>query len=136
MIDIEPDEGEEKGDPNEKEEIEDDDHMWNLKKNTIPRGMVELVRMFDKDESTKQRRPPPDERNKNCDSFNLGLEEDPHMVKIGKVCMEQERQEVLKLLFEYKDVIAWSYEDLKTYDQNIIMHDIPLKPNAEPFHQR
>ena len=53
MIDGELDEGKEKGDPNEKEEIEDDDGIWNLKMNTIPRGMVELERMFDKDESKK-----------------------------------------------------------------------------------
>ena len=43
---------------------------------------------------------------------------------------------MIKLLSEYRDVISWSYEDLKTYDPNIIVHDIPLKPNAKPFHQR
>ena len=37
---------------------------------------------------------------------------------------------------EYKDVIAWSYEELKTYDPKIMTHDIPLKPDAKPFHQR
>ena len=65
-----------------------------------------LERMFDKDELEKKRRPPPNVGNDDCDSFNLGLEEDPHMVKIGKVCTEQEKQGMLKLLTEYKDVIA------------------------------
>ena len=97
MIEVELDEGEEKDDPKKKEEIEDGDGIWNLKTNTIPRGMVELERIFDKDESTKKRRPSPKVGNNDCDSFNLGLEEDPHMVKIGKVCMEQERQEMLQL---------------------------------------
>ena len=86
MIDAKLDEGEEKGDPNKKEEIEEDDGIWNLKTNTIPRGMVKLERMFDKDELVKQRRPPLDMGNDDCDSFNLGSKEDPRMVKIGKVC--------------------------------------------------
>ena len=41
MIDTDPDEVEEKGDPNENEEIKDDDGIWNLKANTIPRGIVD-----------------------------------------------------------------------------------------------
>ena len=55
------------------------------------------------------------------------------MVQIGKVCNQQERDDMLKFLTEYKDVIAWSYEDLKTYDHEIITHEILLKPNAKPF---
>lgn len=43
---------------------------------------------------------------------------------------------MLKLLSEYKDVISWSYEKVKTYDPKIIMHDIPLKLDAKPFCQR
>jgi hypothetical protein len=39
------------------------------------------------------------------------------------------------LLKEYKDVFAWSYEDLKTYDTFIIEHKIPLKPGVNPFKQ-
>ena len=87
IIDVEPDGDKEKGDPNEgEEEITNDDGIWNLKKNTIPRGMVELKRMFDNDESAKQRRPPLEKGNDDCALVNLGMNEDPHMVKIGKAC--------------------------------------------------
>ena len=106
IIDAEPKGGKQKDDPDKKEEIEDDDGICNLKTNTIPRGMVELERMFDKDESVKQRRPPLDVGNHDCDSFNLGSKEDPRMVKIGKVCMKKKREEILQLLTKYKDVIA------------------------------
>ena len=51
MIDEEPKEGEEKVNSNEKEEMEDEDGVWNLKMNTILKGMVELERIFDNDES-------------------------------------------------------------------------------------
>ena len=107
IIDTEPNGDKEKGDPNEKEEeIGDDDGIWNLKTNTIPRGMVELERMFDNNESEGQRRPPPKKGSDNCVSFNLGTREDPRMVKIGKACTEQESEAMIKLLSEYMDVIT------------------------------
>ena len=37
---------------------------------------------------------------------------------------------------EYVDVFSWSYEDLKTYDTNIIQHKVPLNPNVKPFRQK
>ena len=43
---------------------------------------------------------------------------------------------MLKLLTEYKDAISQSYEELKTYDPKIIMHNIPLKPDVKPLWQR
>ena len=70
---------------------------------------------------------------KECNSYNLGTDEDPKMIRIGKACNTQEREDMLKLLAEYKDVLAWSYDKLKTYDPKIITHDIPLKLDAKPF---
>ena len=43
---------------------------------------------------------------------------------------------MLQLLIEYKDVIVWSYEEIKAYDHDIIAHDILLKFDAKPFCQR
>ena len=37
---------------------------------------------------------------------------------------------------EYVDVFSWKYEDLKTYDKNIIHHKIPIKSNTNPFKQK
>lgn len=36
----------------------------------------------------------------------------------------------------YKDVFAWTYADLKTYDTSLIQHKIPLKPEAKPYQQK
>ena len=66
----------------------------------------------------------------------MGTNDEPKMVQLEKVCNQQERDDMLKFLTEYKDVIAWSYEELKTYDPEIITHDIPLKLDAKPFQQR
>ena len=37
---------------------------------------------------------------------------------------------------EFVDIFCWSYEDLRTYDTNIIQHKVPLKPNVKPFRQK
>ena len=49
---LEEDKEGERDNLDEKEEMEDKDGVWNLKMNTIPKGMVELEIMFDNDEST------------------------------------------------------------------------------------
>jgi hypothetical protein len=42
---------------------------------------------------------------------------------------------MLSYLNKYKDVFAWSYDDLKTYDTSVIEHKIPLKHGIKPFRQ-
>ena len=39
----------------------------------------------------------------------------------------------MRLFKEFKDVFAWTYEDLKTYDMKIIQHVIPLKEDGKPL---
>ncbi len=91
--------------------------------------MIELECIFYCDESVFSKRATKEKGTKEY----LGTDEDPKMVRIGKACNPQEREDILKLLIDYKDFIAQSYEELKTYDPQIITHDIPLKPNAKPF---
>jgi hypothetical protein len=40
------------------------------------------------------------------------------------------------LFKEFKDVFAWRYEDLKTYDPAIFQHQIPLKEDIHPFKKK
>jgi hypothetical protein len=49
---------------------------------------------------------------------------------------EEQRDEYTKLLRQFVDVFAWTYEDLKTYDTSVIEHKIPLKEEARPFKQK
>lgn len=75
-----------------------------------------------------------DEGSDDYNSYNLGTKVDPKMVKIDKVYSDQERKEMLQLLTDYKEGIEWSYEDLKTYDLDIITHNMPLNLYAKPFY--
>ena len=117
----------------EEDELEDEDRILNLKTNTIPKGMVELECIFDHDESTLNRRMTQEKGIKECDSYNLGTDEEPRMVQIGKMCNPQEREAMLKLLTGHKDVIALSYEELKAYDPKIITDNILLKLGVKPL---
>jgi hypothetical protein len=55
------------------------------------------------------------------------------MVKISKYLPTQIKSKYIELLKQYKDVFAWYYDDLKTYDTSVIEHKIPLKPSINPF---
>jgi hypothetical protein len=70
------------------------------------------------------------------EALNLGTEQDPKNINLGKNCTSVEKVAFMKLFREYKDIFAWTYEDLKTYDMKIIQHVIPLKENAKPFQQK
>ena len=37
---------------------------------------------------------------------------------------------------QFADIFAWEYNNLKTYDTNIIQHKIPLEKNTTPFKQK
>jgi hypothetical protein len=59
---------------------------------------------------------------KNCDylEVNIGTNEEPRMVKIGKTTPIEERNEIVKLLKEYSDVLAFNYDELKVYREDVI----------------
>ena len=120
------------GEVDEEAEI-DTEGIMSLKTNTIPKGMIELERIFDMDQFHKTQYQPTggDE----CEKVNLGTEDCPKIVHIGKVCTPKEKTDILNLMREFSDVIAWGYEDLKTYDPTIITHTIPLKEGSKPFRQ-
>ena len=121
------------GEVDEEAEI-DAEGIMSLKENTIPKGIIELERIFDMDQFHKMQYQPTggDE----CEKVNLGTEDCPKIVHIGKVCTPKEKADILSLMKEFPDVIAWGYGDLKTYDPSIITHTIPLKEGSKPFRQR
>ena len=57
------------------------------------------------------------------------------MIKLSKSLPQHEKEKYIELLKEFQDVFAWSYEDLKSYDTNIIHHKIPIKEDQKPFKQ-
>ena len=67
--------------------------------------------------------------------INFGTEAEPKYVNLGKCCSLDERSKFIILFKQYKDVFAWTYEELKTYDKKIIQHAIPIKSGIKPYQQ-
>jgi hypothetical protein len=105
--------------------------------NFIPKSVVRLEKFYDFEDKFK--------KTVNCktnsssliyEKVNLGTNENPQFINLGLGCSKQEKAAFIKLFKEFKDVFAWTYEDLKIFDPNIIQHVIPMKPQTLPFQQK
>jgi ribonuclease HI len=111
-----------------------DCHIIQLLNNYIPRGLVPLERLFDgNDMAIKGKISGVDDDIAEC---NIGTSEKPKFVKLSRNLTKEQRAKYTKLLKEFADVFAWTYEDLKMYDISVIEHKIPLKEEAKPFKQK
>jgi ribonuclease HI len=105
-----------------------------LPSNHIPKGLIPLERLFDGNDVAVKGRVSGDEAD--TTECNIGIPEEPKMVKLSRSLTEEQRAEYTELLKEFDDVFAWTYEDLKTYDTSVIEHKIPLKEEARPFKKK
>ena len=104
--------------------------------NPTPRNVVALEQHFDRHDATKLR-----EENKMDPGeyleINIGTSENPKIVKIGRGTSLEERKRIIDLLREYRDILAFSYDELKGYREDVMEHTIPLKDeNAKPSRQK
>ena len=72
----------------------------------------------------------------NIEEHNIGSLAEPKMIKLSNTLPAHIKQQYIELFKEFKDVFAWGYKDLKSYDTSIIQHKIPLKENQKPFKQK
>jgi ribonuclease HI len=109
-------------------------HIVQLPSNHIPKGLVPLERLFDRnDVAVKGKVSNKDVEVAEC---NIGTEKEPKFVKLSSSLTRKQRVEYAELLKEFADVFSWTYEDLRTYDTVVIEHKIPLKEEAKPFRQK
>ena len=57
-------------------------------------------------------------------------------MNLGIVCTPTEKSSFIKLFKEFKDVFAWTYNDLKTFNPQFMQHIIPIKKESKPFQQK
>ena len=70
--------------------------------------------------------------------INIGTDKDPKLIKIGKGTSEKERNSLTNLIKKYRDLLAFSYNELKSYREDVFQHTIPLTEEAKevkPFRQ-
>ena len=70
-----------------------------------------------------------DEKVENC---NIGLEDEPQMIRLSKGIPWKYKQRYLDLFKTYKYVFSWYYDGLKSFDTNIIQHKVSLKSGIKP----
>ena len=68
--------------------------------------------------------------------INIGIEEEPRKIKIGKGTSKKERKNLVELVKEFRDVFAFTYDELKAYRDDVFQHTIPLRPDSKPFRQK
>ena len=68
--------------------------------------------------------------------INLADEcENEKPVKIGVNFPKDMKFELIALLKEFKEIFAWSYQDMPGLDTEIVVHRIPVKPECPPLWQ-
>ena len=69
----------------------------------------------------------------------INISRDPSIIEnifIGIECSPEEIQIYTDLFKEYRDVFAWSYEEMPGIDPSIVQHEIKTYENAKPVGQR
>jgi hypothetical protein len=109
-------------------------NILELKTNHIPRGLVPLERLFNiNDVSREASIKNQEEEVMDC---NIGIAENPKIVKLSKALGAEQKDMYVSLIKNFVDTFAWSYEDLKTFDIDIIHHKIPMEVGSKPFRHK
>ena len=56
------------------------------------------------------------------DTINLGTEEDKKEIKVGANLEPSVKEPLIRLLHDYVEIVAWSYEDMSGLDTDIVVH--------------
>ncbi|XP_074308174.1 uncharacterized protein LOC141643048 [Silene latifolia] len=67
--------------------------------------------------------------------INLGTTEEPRPVYVSSLLTDQEKTEYVELLSEYKDVFAWSYQEMPGLSPKIAVHRLAIKKGVSPKKQ-
>ena len=70
------------------------------------------------------------------EEVNLGTTEEARPVHIAKEMTPENKTAMITLLKEFRDVFAWSYEDMRGLDPQLYQHQIHLSKDTKPVVQR
>jgi hypothetical protein len=85
-------------------------YIVQLKNNIIPKGLVPLEKLFD--ENDVARNPKITMNDKDVEDCNIGAQENLRIIKFPKTLSPEIKQRYIKIMKDFPDVFAWSYEDL------------------------
>ena len=108
-----------------------DQKIVQLPSNYIPRALVPLEELFDHNDIPFK--PAKREQDLAIQEKNVGIQIHPKVINMSTELTVDQRSKFCSLIKEFADVFSWEYNDLKTYETNIIQHRIPLEKDTIPF---
>jgi hypothetical protein len=69
------------------------------------------------------------------EGIDIGDGDKPRPTFISAKLDSSFREELIKLLKEYKDCFAWDYSEMPGLDRSIVEHRLPIKPGFRPYKQ-
>lgn len=79
-------------------------------------------------------KPTKQEHEEDVKEYNIGRKGDPRVIKLAKAVPKKYKKGILAFLrniYIYIYVFSWSYDDLNTFDINLIQHKIYLKDGVK-----
>ncbi|XP_070029555.1 uncharacterized protein [Nicotiana sylvestris] len=70
------------------------------------------------------------------EAINLGDPDNVRETKISVYLEPQIREEIIKALLEYKDIFAWSYDDMPGLITDLVVYKLPVDPAFPPVKQK
>ncbi|XP_070014329.1 uncharacterized protein [Nicotiana sylvestris] len=70
------------------------------------------------------------------EAINLSDPDNVREIKISIYLEPQIREGIIKALFEYKDIFAWSYDDMPGLSTDWVVHKLPIDPTFPPIKQK
>ena len=58
------------------------------------------------------------------------------MIQMGNTLTISEKDALVALLIEFKELFAWSYEDMTEIDTDVVQHCIPTYPTIKSIKQK
>lgn len=105
-----------------------------LEENKIPKGSTLLESSFSSSDVSNNKDHKAEESKQKIGNIflvNIRNQETPKILKIGAQCSEDENNKFIDLFHEFRDVFAWSYEDIHSFDSSIIQHAISIKEGVK-----
>lgn len=85
-----------------------------MSNNFIPKGLISLEKLFE--QKDVHRNPQYISPQDDIEEVNIGTNDDIRSLKICASLDLRIQAQYLKLFEKYKDIFAWTYADLNTYD--------------------
>lgn len=102
--------------------------------NKILNGLVTLKRVFDGPDISNVKQS--SAHKEDLEEISLGKNTTTKKLYIGRMMKPYVRTMLIALFQKYRHVFTWSYDDLKTYKEELFQYEITLKPDTKPFRKK